>query len=388
MRFGENMLELAAQRRRKLFDRLGDDIGVVVAFDPANKAYLSGYSSMTHDVAPAYASAAVATREGVTLVLGAGDAGPALDLLRDPSRLFRYGTFFFAAADNDIVLGDESPTFGAFPEALSAALAVAAPTGGLVAVDRPDPVARALDRYRWSEAADAFTASRATKLAGEIARMKAATELAEAGIRAIASQARVGSSEWDLAALVGQAMMRGGAVPRFVVVTSGRRSALADAYPTDRRIEPGDLVRIDIGCSIDGYWTDIARTMVVGDPSPRVAMRHAAIEAGLRAELATVRAGARAASLFETAVAAVRDAGIPTYNRHHCGHGIGLAGYEHPLIEPGSNAILEAGTCLCVETPFYEIGWGGMMVEELVVVEEHGYRPLSTLDRSLAVIEA
>src|SRR5690554_5465296 len=101
------MLELAAQRRRKLFDRLGDDIGVVVALDPANKAYLSGYSSMTHDVAPAYESAAVATRDGVTLVLGAGDAGPALDLLGDPQRLFRYGTFFYASAGDGISLGKD-----------------------------------------------------------------------------------------------------------------------------------------------------------------------------------------------------------------------------------------------------------------------------------------
>src|SRR5690606_27622465 len=101
-----------------------------------------------------------------------------------------------------------------------------------------------------------------------------------------------------------------------------------------------------------------------------------------------LRAGVRAADLFDTAVAAVREAGIPPYHRHHCGHGIGLAGYEYPLIEPGSHAILETGSCLCVETPFYEIGWGGMMVEDLVVIEENGFRPLSTPDRSLTIIGA
>src|SRR5690606_17748996 len=120
-------------------------------------------------------------------------------------------------------------------------------------------------------------------------RMQAATMLAEDGIKLVAAQAQVGSSEWELAALISHAMTRGGAVPRFVVVTSGLRSALADAYPSDKRIEDGDLVRIDIGCSVEGYWTDIARTMVVGEPSPQVATRHAAIEAGLDAELAVLR---------------------------------------------------------------------------------------------------
>lgn len=388
MRFSENMLELAAQRRRKLFDRLGGDVGVVVALDPANKAYLSGYSSMTHDVAPGYQSAAVATRDGVTLVLGAGDAGPALELLGDPLRFFRYGTFFYEAARNSVGLGKDSPTFATFPEALAAAVAAAAPTGGLFAVDRSDTVAQWLDQYRWRSADDGFATSRATKLSGEIERMQAATRLAEEGIKLVAAQARAGSSEWELAALISHAMARGGAIPRFVVVTSGPRSALADAYPTDRRIEEGDLVRIDIGCSVEGYWTDIARTMVVGEPSRQVMKRYAAIEAGLDAELAALGVGVRAADLFDTAVAAVRDAGIATYQRHHCGHGIGLAGYEFPLIQPAGAAVLEAGMCLCVETPFYEIGWGGMMVEDLVVVDENGYRSLSTLDRSLTVIGA
>src|SRR5689334_15693205 len=123
VRFSESGLELAAQRRRKLFERLGDDVDVVVALDPVNKACLSGYHSMTHDVAPAYRSAAVATRHGVSLVLGAADAGPALELLDDPSQLYRYGRFFFEAAGDHPGFGRDLPIFDGFEEALAAALA-------------------------------------------------------------------------------------------------------------------------------------------------------------------------------------------------------------------------------------------------------------------------
>jgi Xaa-Pro aminopeptidase len=90
--------------------------------------------------------------------------------------------------------------------------------------------------------------------------------------------------------------------------------------------------------------------------------------------------------LFQTAVAAVECAGLRPYRRHHCGHAIGSEVYEPPIISPTADDELVPGMVFCVETPYYELGWGGMMVEDTIVVTDSGRDLLTTADRSLRVI--
>ena len=182
-------------------------------------------------------------------------------------------------------------------------------------------------------------------------------------------------------------MAAGGGTPRFTVVTSGPRSALSDARPTERELRHGDLLRLDVGCTVDGYWSDIGRTAVVGEANDLQASRYGAILAGEQAQLEMVRPGITAADLFDVAVSTVEASGLEPYRRHHCGHAIGTEVYERPVIAPGSSTVLEPGMEFCVESPYYEIGWGGMMVEDALVVTADGAEVLTISDRSLRVIE-
>ena len=100
-----------------------------------------------------------------------------------------------------------------------------------------------------------------------------------------------------------------------------------------------------------------------------------------------IRPGVSAEQVFDVAVSAVEAAGLAPYRRHHCGHAIGTEVYERPVISPGSSTALEPGMVFCVETPYYEIGWGGMMIEDSLVVTDTGVEMLTTSDRSLRVIE-
>src|SRR5690606_18514922 len=122
-----------------------------------------------------------------------------------------------------------------------------------------------------------------------------------------------------------------GVMPRFVVVTAGERAALADAFATDRPLRAGDLVRFDVGGVLDGYWSDIGRTAVVGEPDPLQRRFYDAIEAGEAEQLARIRPGLRAGEVFDLAVREVERRGLFPYRRHHCGHGIGLDVYEPPI---------------------------------------------------------
>nr|WP_247880303.1 M24 family metallopeptidase [Brucella pituitosa] len=213
-----------------------------------------------------------------------------------------------------------------------------------------------------------------------------ASQLVEQGFRTVAEIARTGITERELAAEITRCIVAGGGVPRFVSVTSGERSALADAYPTNRKILAGDILRIDAGCTVDGYWSDIGRTFVFGEPDGRQRRIYEALHAGLEAELSAVRAGIPAEDLFATAVESVRSSGITHYRRQHCGHGIGLRSYDNPTIRPGEATPLLEGMCLCLETPYYEIGVDGMMIEDMIRVTETGYEPLTTISRELVVI--
>ena len=85
----------------------------------------------------------------------------------------------------------------------------------------------------------------------------------------------------------------------------------------------------------------------------------------------------------------MRETGIPHYGRQHVGHGIGLGlgGYDRPTIAPGDHTALEADMVLCIETPYYEMGWGSVQVEDMIVVTEDGYRRLTSVPRHLQVLE-
>lgn len=392
MHLRRDLSALASEIRGKFFGYVGDSVGIVVSSHPKHKGYLSGYHSMTHDLAPLYQSAVVATRDRAALVVGAADAGPAFEVIADPALIFRYGTFYFETADGAEPVGYDLPGAASFNEAVGQALEAVVLRDAQVGVDRTngdglwDLVTGLYGPNRTVDVTERFHRSRATKLEGEIGRVRRATKLVEAGINAVITQADVGMCEYDAAALITEPIVKGGGVPLFASVTSGARAALADAYPTSRQIQRGDLLRLDVGCVIDGYCSDMARTIVFGEADPLQESHYRAISTGLEEELAAVRHGVDAGSVFETAVQSVRRNGIPTYKRHHCGHGIGLSGHEYPIIAEGSGAVLEAGMCLCIETPYYQLGWTGMMVEDTILVTVDGYEPITTMPRQLFAI--
>jgi Xaa-Pro aminopeptidase len=169
-------------------------------------------------------------------------------------------------------------------------------------------------------------------------------------------------------------------------VTIGERAALADVYPTDRALRPGDLVRFDLGCLVGPYRSDISRTAVTGKPTEKQARYYAAILAGERAAIAAMKPGVPVSQLFDVAVRVTRESGLPHYQRHHVGHGIGLEPYDPPTINAATNTALEPGMVFCVETPYYEHGWGGVQVEDAIEVTPGGSRTLTRSSQDLAIV--
>lgn len=228
-----------------------------------------------------------------------------------------------------------------------------------------------------------FSRARAVKDDDEVAALRAVNAVAEAAIAATLAQARPGVEERELLRVLRRTMVDAGARPLLGSIGIGERGALVDLAARERRLVAGESIRLDVGCVLDGYHADMARTAVLGTPPSWLRDAYAALLAGEQAALDRCRPGATGAQLFDAAVAATRAAGLEDYERSHCGHGIGLEMYEWPRVAPGADERLEAGITLCLETPLYLIGRAGVQVEDAVVVTTNGCERLGASDRGL-----
>jgi Xaa-Pro dipeptidase len=377
--------QLAGARRTRLQTALADAAYDLLLLTSAESVhYASGFRSVAASVFSDYLIAAIVSSTDLLLIVGAGDVAAAIDSGIAPEELVAYGTFFFEGSQ----AGSGFTTHPDFAGAIGAAISRMAGPKSVLAVESSVRAAHMTSCLTsgFVDATDWLMELRAVKLPAEQQLLRDAASIAESGIAAGIAGIVPGCREQDVASVVAKTMAAQGAIPRFVVVTSGERSALSDAFASDRTIELGDLVRFDIGCVYDGYWSDIARTAVVGPPSPSQSSRYAALHAGLLAEIEHARPGVTAGELFDTGVNTVRAHGLVQYRRHHVGHAIGLSVYERPIVAPNVATVLQPRMVFCLETPYYQLGWGGMMVEDTGVVTENGFELFSTLDRRLAVV--
>ena len=156
--------------------------------------------------------------------------------------------------------------------------------------------------------------------------------------------------------------------------------------PTSRKLAAGDFVLLDFGAAFDGYLADTTRMAVVGDPSDRHKEIHSLVLAAHDAAIAAVRAGTTAGAVDSAARQVIDAAGMGDRFFHRTGHGLGLEAHEDPSLDPGSATVLEDGMVFTIEPGVYISGWGGVRIEDDLVVERSGCRLLTSADRSLRVV--
>ncbi|WP_042198790.1 M24 family metallopeptidase [Paenibacillus camerounensis] len=275
-------------------------------------------------------------------------------------------------------------------EALNAALKDLGLEGQAVGVDEmriaPDMLAKFSAGLPGGTAMPAyklFRQIRQIKTPFEIERLRRAAHLNEAIEQQLIDMIAAGVHEKDIAEHYRLAVMKAGGTPAMTAVGAGPRSALPLIENYFREIEHGDQVRFDLCLQLDGYWGDIGRTVVLGEPTPWMEQHFSAVRSGWEQALETVRPGVKASEVFNAAVARVQKEGIPHYRRQHVGHAIGLELYDDITLSPGDHRVLERGMVLCVEVPYYELGAGGFQIEDTVVVTADGYEFLTSMERKL-----
>ncbi|MBY4038694.1 aminopeptidase P family protein [Rhodococcus fascians] len=199
---------------------------------------------------------------------------------------------------------------------------------------------------------------------------------------------RVGRTEAQIAADIATAIVEEGhTAPEFIIVGSGPHGADPHHEVSDRVVEAGDVVVVDIGGPVaPGYNSDSTRTYSLGEPSAEVATRYAVLERAQQAAVDAVSPGVSAESIDAAAREVLVEAGLGEAFLHRTGHGIGLSVHEEPYIVAGNDITLTEGMAFSIEPGIYFRGQWGARIEDIVVVTADGCESVNLRPHGLAVL--
>ena len=248
---------------------------------------------------------------------------------------------------------------------------------------------KAAGRAKLEEAARLPLRLRAVKDEAEVELIAANQRTNEAIFKAALKAARAGVSEQELLRFVRTEMVRRGVEEAFdSIIASGRNSSLPHAVPTSRRVRAGEYLLFDMGVKAGYYHSDMTRTVVVGKASPRHREIYEIVLEAQERALAAIRPGAACRDVDARARDFIAQAGYGEYFGHGLGHGVGLQIHEGPTLNPRSGQVLEEGMVVTVEPGIYIPGFGGVRIEDLVVVTRDGYRNLTSVPKRFRSIVA
>ena len=229
---------------------------------------------------------------------------------------------------------------------------------------------------------------RMVKSPAEIELIRRAVNIGSQAFDRCLRLARPGMSELDLAAELDHRMRRLGAErPAFeTIVASGRRAALPHASPTAKALASNELLLVDMGAVHEGYSGDMTRTVFVGRPGSRVKRLYASVLESQQAALAAVREGVAAGSVDRAARRVLKAHRLDRAFVHACGHGLGLEIHEPPRLGRGERTRLKAGMAITIEPGVYLQEFGGIRIEDTVIVTRNGCEILTPTSKELLTV--
>lgn len=212
---------------------------------------------------------------------------------------------------------------------------------------------------------------RAVKEPEEIKCIEKAVSIADIAYSQISAGIKAGMTEMQVAWVLEKALRENGseALPFEIIVASGPNSALPHARPTGRIVNDGEPVLIDMGARYQGYASDMTRTICLGKPDDKFTAIYKTVLDAQEAAEAIIRGGMTGRDADGAAREVIEKAGYGDLFGHSLGHGVGLAGHELPRLNPDADDTLEDGMVFTVEPGIYLTGWGGVRIEDTVVME-------------------
>jgi Xaa-Pro aminopeptidase len=234
-------------------------------------------------------------------------------------------------------------------------------------------------RPKLAATSDLVEGLRATKEPEEIAAIQAAIALGDAAFEYVAQRVEPGWTEkqlaWEIEKYVRE---HGGDGSAFApIVAGGPWGAMAHARPRDRALEGGEGIVIDMGAQLDGYMSDLTRTIYLGKPDDQFKRVYDIVLAAQQTAIELIESGMTGEEAHLLAHKVIEEAGHGDDFGHGLGHGLGLQAHEKPRVGKASTEVLADGMVFTVEPGIYLIGWGGVRIEDVVVLEDGRPRVLS-----------
>jgi Xaa-Pro aminopeptidase len=354
-----------------------EDLDAIVAMSPENVAYLTGFVVPSQPILRFRHAAVVITRDGRRSVL-------AIDM--------EATTVKNRLPDEDVHIWQEfqenaMPVFADLLTGLGLASGTIGIETDYVPIRDWEKLTALLPEVRWVASHPIFNRLRMVKTPRELDLMRNLARITDRSIKEALESVKAGDTEMDLAGAVTTNLFRYGAQNfKWLILASGERSQFPNVGPTLRKLERGDLVRLEVFGALDGYYTGVCRTAVVQEASEEVQAIWADIVACRDLIFGSVCDGAKGTDIHRTVMARFDELGWPRMD--FVGHGIGLFVHEDPYIGPDPDARLETGMVLGVEPVLLVPGAYGFQCKDIVAVGPDGCDVLSDVtdtDRLLVI---
>lgn len=230
---------------------------------------------------------------------------------------------------------------------------------------------------------------RSIKTEQEIENIRQAAKIGDQAFAELLPKIRSGVSEIEIALELEFLMRRAGAsgMSFSPIIASGPQSALPHARPSERILMYGDFVVFDFGCIVNGYCSDMTRTIVIGEPEEQHLLIYDLVLKAQLESLAAVAPGRKGSEIDAIARDIITDAGYGEYFGHGLGHSLGLEIHESPRLSKADHTVLQPGMVVTVEPGVYLPGFGGVRIEDLVVVREDGHEVLTSTFKELYIVD-
>lgn len=222
----------------------------------------------------------------------------------------------------------------------------------------------------------------------ELNSLQKAIDIADAGFSHITNYIAAGKTESEIGLELEFFLRRQGATGAAFdfIVASGPRGALPHGIATSKQVDAGDMITIDFGAVFNGYHSDITRNVVLGKASSRQQEIYQIVLEAQLAAIEAIRPGVACNEVDDVARRLIGNRGYAEYFGHGLGHGVGLAVHEGPRLAPGVDTVLKPGMTITVEPGIYLPDWGGVRIEDIVLVTETGCQILTGSAKDLVMI--
>lgn len=368
------MISVSARIRRVREMMKDDNLDAVLVTNPSNRRYLSAFSAEDH-ADDESAGVVLITASRATLLVSPTNLPWARSEANDPAiDVEPYETSWVDTIAKLVSSGAAST------------LAVEDTTTPAASWFRlEEELSSSVNLIRIGHAVDQL---RAVKSCDEQSLLKNASRMTDDAFAMATKQFRPGMTEVDAANIVQQSLQEAGSEGEAfdTIVASGLNAARPHHRPGMRQFESGEPIIIDMGARVDGYNGDLTRTVCLGAPDERLARVYEAVLEAQASGLSVIRAGERAATPDLATREVFARAELDRYVIHSAGHGLGLRIHEAPSIRTISEEVLETGHVVTMEPGLYIPCWGGVRIEDVVIVTEDGNENITSAPKGLDVM--